>query len=104
MIHVGEVAFLKTTDEPVFVLDIIKDGEGYHPTAPKLGGQLAMVRYAMVAKDTISHIIKYFYVEELETLEDRALKQKKQKQNIEDLFANVDDDKTPDIMHSGLVN
>ena len=104
MIRVGEVAFLKTTGEPVFVLDIIKDGEGYHPTAPKLGGQLAMVRYAMVAKDAINHTIKYFYVEELESFDEVQEKRLARQGNVENLFKEPEGDGMPDIMNSGMVN
>jgi hypothetical protein len=70
----GQIAYLRITDEPVYVLDI-KPLSGLHILAGVLSGVEATVRRPNVDKDgSITHKIEKFFVDELETEEDAEIR------------------------------
>src|ERR1700723_2919870 len=73
-IKAGEIAYIKITDEPVYVLDI-KPLAGFHVYAGILSGVEATVRRPNVDEHgRIDHRIEKFFVEELETEEDANIR------------------------------
>lgn len=64
MIKQGEVAFVKTTGEAVFVLS-------FKDPSPKLGDKdfLAVVRRPIAGQDGVRHEINEFFTGELETID-----------------------------------
>ena len=75
-IKVGELALVKTTNEPVFVLEIAADEKS--PLPSKMG---ATVRIPVVMRDGIDHRVVNFYLEELESSEDFTRRQVDELQN-----------------------
>jgi hypothetical protein len=70
----GTIAYIKITDEPIFVLDI-KPLSGLHVMAGVLSGVEATVRRPNVDEHgSINHKIEKFFVDELETEEDAELR------------------------------
>jgi hypothetical protein len=70
----GQIAYVKITDEPVYVLDI-KPLSGFHVLAGVLSGVEATVRRPNVDEHgRITHAVEKFFVEELETEEDAELR------------------------------
>lgn len=69
MIQPGTVAFIKTTDEPVFVLRVDEVGPG-EPEFGQLSLQTVYVRRPVAESDKISHHLERYAVEELETREE----------------------------------
>lgn len=67
-LKIGQTAFLKVTQEPIFLLDI-QDG---NPTQrfPGLSGKVAVVRRPTVGENGVRHEVEFFTVEEVETLEE----------------------------------
>jgi|HubBroStandDraft_2_1064218.scaffolds.fasta_scaffold1959994_1 hypothetical protein len=73
-IKAGQIAFIKITDEPVFVLSV-KLLDGYHALAGTLSGVQATVRRPNVDEHgRITHSQEQFFVDELETKEDAELR------------------------------
>jgi hypothetical protein len=81
-VKVGTVAFLKSTEEPAFVLEI-KKGAGFQ-VFPELSGDVATVRRPTSGRDGVRHNVEVFSIEELETLE---AKQSRQILEMEELKA-----------------
>lgn len=77
MIHPGTTAFIRTTNEEVFVLEVLND--------------LAVVRRPVQTTEGIKHVKDEFLLGELETLETRVLRnyaeQKLLKEQIEAMEA-----------------
>jgi hypothetical protein len=71
-IKVGQVATLKTSDEPVFVLDI---EECEATTNPKLSGVEVKVRRPVGGQDGVRHVVETFHLEELESLDAKHTRQ-----------------------------
>ena len=75
-IKVGELAVVKTTGEPVFVLGIRELGEstivlaGEETPEGKSFTAQAKVRRPVSSRNGIMHFEEYFYIEELETEEE----------------------------------
>jgi hypothetical protein len=73
-IKAGQIAYLRITDEPVFVLSV-KPLDGYHAMAGTLSGVQAKVRRPNVNEHgSIIHQTEDFFVDELETKEDAELR------------------------------
>lgn len=72
-IKVGTVAFLKSTEEPCFVLKIEEGAP--HVTFPDLSKQVATVRRPSQGRDGVRHHVEIFAIEELETLETKQSRQ-----------------------------
>jgi hypothetical protein len=73
-IKAGQIAYIKITDEPAYVLDI-KPLSGYHVMAGVLSGVVAKVRRPNVDEHgRITHSVEEFFVEELETEEDADIR------------------------------
>lgn len=66
-VRAGQQAFLKVTEEPVFVLEI-RDGNATQ-RYPALSGKVACVRRPTAGEDGVRHSVEFFTVEEIETLE-----------------------------------
>jgi len=84
MIEPGETAFLKTTGEEVFVLRV-------HPLAlseyPGLRNYKVEVRRPVLTHaDGVQHRIEFFFVDELESADER---QRRQTGNIGDIIESV---------------
>lgn len=70
----GTIAYVKITDEPVYVLDI-KPLTGMHYMAGMLSGIEATVRRPNVDEHgRIVHLVEKFFVEELETEEEAEIR------------------------------
>lgn len=88
-IKAKEVAFLRTTGEAVFVLAIHAATEEAKRDYEALTPLYAVVKYAMVAKNSINHIVITFWVDELMTRAERdALNKSARESQFEDLFKN----------------
>jgi hypothetical protein len=73
-IKAGTIAYVKITDEPVYVLAINTLG-GYHVMAGILSGVEATVRRPNVDEHgRILHVVEKFFVDELETEEDADIR------------------------------
>lgn len=68
-IHPGTLAFVKTSGEQCFVLDVSEAAnEGVGAVSHKnFSGKEAFVRIPVLTEEGIAHVTKYFLVEELET-------------------------------------
>lgn len=68
MIKAGQLAIIRSSNEYCFVLEV-KDGK----EAPADGfyGAVAVVRVPLLTRDGVRHEIQEFFVEELQTEEDR---------------------------------
>lgn len=67
MIELKKVAYVKTTDEPVFVLGMRKDANS--------GETIVTVRRPIQAETGVSHMIEEFFFDELQTKEDQMTKE-----------------------------
>lgn len=73
-IEPGKVAYVKTTQEPVFVVSTYRaesDASLTEPV-PELSNQIARVRRPLLGRDGVKHEFAEFFVEELESEEDNA--------------------------------
>lgn len=70
-IKAGQVALLRTTEEPVFVLRVDEDKE----ECAILSKVLATVRRPIQGEQGVRHSIEQFHIEELETQEDKHTRQ-----------------------------
>ena len=68
IIKAGTIVYVKTTDEPVFCLEVTKRPTAM-PEYPELSGVFARVRRPIAGENGIAHLIEFFTVEELETAE-----------------------------------
>jgi len=71
----GTIAYLKTTEEPVFVLDVTETISNF----PALSGTVVTVRRPVLGEGGFEHRVETFHVEELESLE------AKRKQKLQDM-------------------
>jgi len=79
-IKVGEVAVIKTTDEPVFVLEKVSS---YKEVYNQLSGTAYTVRRPVGSeKSGIQHVIEVFAAEELESEGARKARHKKEQLEI----------------------
>jgi hypothetical protein len=82
----GQIAYVKITDEPVFILSV-KPLEGYHVLAGVLSGVEATVRRPNVNEHgQIVHQIEKFFVDELETEEDADLRKASKLESLKAQF------------------
>jgi hypothetical protein len=80
----GDVAFIQTSQEPVFVLNI---GPGTSlQQYPQLTGTVATVRRPSEGEQGIRHSIEYFAIEELESLASRQVRQIKEMEEMQNAF------------------
>lgn len=77
MIQVGDVAFLKTTGEAVFVKAKVAEIEGYDD----LGMQYE-VRRPLAGQMGITHATEYFYLAELESLDEQRARFVAERQEV----------------------
>lgn len=67
----GDLVFVKTTGEEVAVLGL--DGNRAIPDeVGPVSGTTVIVRRALNTRDGVKHVLDYFLIEELETLEERV--------------------------------
>lgn len=86
----GQVAFIKSTEEPAFVLEI-KEGSSLQKF-PGLSGQVVTVRRPAMGRDGVRHLIEFFSIEELETLEDRHNRQVAEMEELKARFTPNEND------------
>lgn len=67
-IKAGQQAFLKVTQEPVFVLELREANSTQR--YPGLSGKIAVVRRPTAGEMGVRHDIEFFTIEELETVEE----------------------------------
>ena len=79
MIKAGEVAFLKTTGEAVFILGFYADGPGSDKDYVK-------VRRPIAGQDGIKHTIEQFQLNELESLEEQQARFVAERQKVMDKY------------------
>jgi hypothetical protein len=64
MVEVGKVAYIRTTQEPVFVLAFMeRSADNYFPT-------MFTVRRPVLTREGMRHLVESFYAEELMTREE----------------------------------
>lgn len=81
------LACVKTTDEPVFILSI-KAIDSIHALAGVLSGVVAKVRRPTLdEKGAVTHKVEDFFVEELETREDNAMRKVEEINALQGKFA-----------------
>ena len=82
----GTTAFIKTSNEEVFILGLSgnhKAGIPVNTIDDKLfSGTTAIVRRPVITDDGVKHILDYFLVEELETVEDKVRRQKEMDERV----------------------
>jgi hypothetical protein len=96
----GSIAHIKTTDEPVFILDI-KPISGPHALAGCLSGVEAMVRRPTLDEHgKVDHRVDRFFVEELETKEDASIRKVREMESLKAQFDAERTSKTANILGS----
>lgn len=81
-IKAGQVALLKATEEPVFILQVLEKGK----TFPELSGSVAIVRRPTQGQNGVFHSLEEFYVEELESLDDKRTRQVSEMEELKARF------------------
>lgn len=66
----GTIAFVKTTEEPVFVLGVSKNA-GQLDSVPDLSDDVVRVRRPLATTEGLKYQYYDFYAEELESAEDK---------------------------------
>ena len=88
----AELAFLKTTDEPCFVLETrhYHGGDGIaKDDAVRMSGEFAIVRRPVATENGTQHVTETFHIEELESFEDRKARAKAEQEAFKkELLAN----------------
>ena len=80
--NIGNTAFVKTTNEEVFILGIsgnVAPFQGPENVLAEIGpfsGTTIIVRRPKLGQDGLTHTVDFFLAEELETLEDRVRREK----------------------------
>lgn len=83
----GMIAHLKTTDEPVFVLDI-KPLSGPHVLSGMLSGVQAYVRRPTLDEHgKVEHKLEYFLIDELESKEEASARKVRDMETLKAQFA-----------------
>jgi len=90
-IKAGQTAFIKVTQEPVFVLEIREANSTQK--YPGLSGKIAVVRRPTAGEMGVRHEVEFFTVEEVETLEES---QNRSVAEMEEMKARFNASKTPE--------
>lgn len=85
MIKVGEVAFIKTTSEAVFVLN---EATNNRPSTPSFKTTV-LVRRPTAGQDGIVHKEEIFYTEELETLDEQRKRFMSERKDVIEKFTSA---------------
>lgn len=90
MIKQGEVAFLKTTGEAVFVLEI-------NDPSPKFGDKelTVAVRRPVAGQNGIQHVEDKFLLAELESYDDQKKRFQAERDEVLNRFGKTNDQETP---------
>jgi hypothetical protein len=72
-LKIGTKVFLRTTEEPAFLLDI-REGNATQ-RFPGLSGKVAVVRRPTAGDNGVRHEVEYFAIEEVESEEDARTRQ-----------------------------
>jgi hypothetical protein len=67
----GDLVSMKTTEEPLFVLDVFEAPDSSQRIAPLLGKTMVRLRRATQGTEGISHGLYECFLEEVETLEQK---------------------------------
>jgi hypothetical protein len=65
-VEIGKIAFVKTSDEPVFVMNIDTD---------KNNNQIATVRRPIQTENGVVHSVDQFFLNELQTAQEKILEE-----------------------------
>lgn len=95
--NIGDTVFVKTSNEEVFILGLT----GNKSTIPAeinvieseigpFSGTTAIVRRPSLGQDGVNHVIDFFLIEELETLEDRVRRDKTQQDRVRKTLEAID--------------
>lgn len=79
----GDVVFVKTTNEEVFILGLTGNRE--LPFPDEIGpfsGTTAIVRRPSIGQGGVTYVLDFFLIEELESLEDRVRREKSQQDRV----------------------
>jgi hypothetical protein len=74
MVNIGQTAYLVTSGEAVFVLDVQPKTDAQKEVLgipEALSGTIATVRRPVMGQNGVTHLLETYYVEELETEDDR---------------------------------
>lgn len=88
-ITVGTICYIKSTEEPVFVMGVITEEVPnlYGQDLAGLSGTMAIVKRPVATRDGIQHNVDKVHLEELQTEEAfQASKLKQKKQNLNDML------------------
>lgn len=95
-ISAGQVVYVKTTNEPVFVLELREVSEKWQNVVldrAVFSGMGAIVRIPLMLEATgIAHKVNTFLVEELETEDDRERKADERRQREMDTIEKMNDE------------
>lgn len=94
-IKAGAVAFLKSTAEPAFVLEIKKGP--VHLIYPDMCGMVATVRRPTQGRDGVKHNIEFFILEELETLQEQKNRQVLEMDELKSRFIDASNASPTDV-------
>lgn len=68
MVEVGKTAYMRTSNEGVYVLGT-KELEPNANSFPQCGSTVAAVRRPVAGENGLYHVVEYYYLDELVTLE-----------------------------------
>ena len=82
----GTTVFVKTSNEEVFLLGLSGNNRAAIPPGTIddkiFSGTTAIVRRPLITDQGVKHVLDYFLIEELETLEDRVRRQKEMDERV----------------------
>ena len=97
MIKQGEVAFIKTTGESVFVLDSKYNVEVVEQDGTKVLSVMVKVRRPVAGTDGIRHQIDFFFEAELESLDEQKARFFAEREEVFNKYGKTTPDpRTPD--------
>lgn len=88
-ITAGTIAYLKSTEEPVFVMGVVTEEvpSYFGHTLDALSGTMVIIKRPVANRDGIQHEVDRVHLEELQTEEAfQASKLKQKKQNLNDML------------------
>lgn len=92
-IKIGSQVFIRTTEEPAFLLDI-REGNAAQKF-PGLSGRVAVVRRPTAGENGVRHEIEYFAVEEVESIEDNQNRKVSEMAELKARFQSRAEDNEP---------
>lgn len=94
MIKPGDVVTVKTTDEPVFVLELKNE----EPAHEGFSGVVVLVKRPLLTQNGVDYKVHEFLLEELTTSEERLAKKAEELEDIKRQFMSGGQEETPTFM------